>query len=90
MKVWGVFLGPPSSTEKTTLMIKGRKRANIRILRIVIIRALNESAGRLFRAAKQHRKKKTSLMIKVRKRANIRILRIGIMRALFILSRRGM
>ena len=89
MKVRGVFLGPPSSTEKTTLMIKVRKRANIRILRIVIIRALNESAGRLL-GPPSSTEKKTSLMIKVRKRANIRILRIGILRALFILSRRGM
>ena len=59
MKVRGVFLGPPSSTDKTTLIIKVRKRAKITILRIGIIRALNESVGSLFRAAKQHRKNKS-------------------------------
>ena len=30
MKVWGDFLGPPRSTDKTSLIIKVRKRAKIR------------------------------------------------------------
>ena len=30
MKVWGDFLGPPRSTDKTTLIIKVRKGAKIR------------------------------------------------------------
>ena len=55
MKVRGDFLGPPRSTDKTTLIIKVSKGAEITILRIGKIRALNESAGRLFRAATQHR-----------------------------------
>ena len=55
MKVRGDFLGPPRSTDKTTLIIKVSKVAKITILRIGKIRALNESAGRLFRAATQHR-----------------------------------
>ena len=55
MKVRGDFLGPPRSTDKTYLIIKVSKDAKITILRIGKIRALNESAGRLFRAATQHR-----------------------------------
>ena len=54
MKVRGDFLGPPRSTGKTTLIIKVIKLQRS-ILRIGKIRALNESAGRLFRAATQHR-----------------------------------
>ena len=63
MKVRGDFLGPPRSTDKTTLIINVSKVAKITILRIGKIRALNESAGRLFRAATQHRQNKPKTVI---------------------------